>query len=205
LIFLWILCLLMKCFVFAEKINLLTWSNMKKIKKNKFIQPRPEVLLLLLNIQLTTAKGHHLVLYNFCLNFPRNQRVNLYQYWGESFLGRCLSKLYPTILPIIQHHVHCYLQITYRANKVIQHHVHCYLQITYRANKVIQHHVHCYLQITYRANKVIQHHVHCYLQITYRANKATKWPEIWTVVKYFKVRQFCSNICWQTRKTVTHI
>ena len=177
----------MKCFVFAEKINLLTWSNMKKIKKNKFIQPRPEVLLLLLNIQLTTAKGHHLVLYNFCLNFPRNQRVNLYQYWGESFLGRCLSKLYPTILPIIQHHVHCYLQITYRANKVIQHHVHCYLQITYRANKVIQ------------------HHVHCYLQITYRANKATKWPEIWTVVKYFKVRQFCSNICWQTRKTVTHI
>jgi hypothetical protein len=147
LIFLWILCLLMKCFVFAEKINLLTWSNMKKIKKNKFIQPRPEVLLLLLNIQLTTAKGHHLVLYNFCLNFPRNQRVNLYQYWGESFLGRCLSKLYPTILPIIQHHVHCYLQITYRANKVIQHHVHCYLQITYRANKVIQHHVHCYLHM----------------------------------------------------------
>jgi hypothetical protein len=37
----------------------------EKEKKNKFIQPRPEVLLLLLNIQLTTAKGHHLVLYNF--------------------------------------------------------------------------------------------------------------------------------------------
>jgi hypothetical protein len=53
----------------------------------------------------------------FCLNFPRNQRVNLYQYWGESFLDRCLSKLYPTILPIIQHHGHCYLQIAYRAKK----------------------------------------------------------------------------------------
>jgi hypothetical protein len=41
----------------------------EKEKKNKFIQPRPEVLLLLLNIQLTTAKGHHLVLKIYiCLN-----------------------------------------------------------------------------------------------------------------------------------------
>jgi hypothetical protein len=134
-------------FCFCWKNKLVDMKQYEKEKKNKFIQPRPEVLLLLLNIQLTTAKGHHLVLYNFfCLNFPRNQRVNLYQYWGESFLDRCLSKLYPTILPIIQHHGHCYLQIAYRAKK------------------------------------------------------ATKWAEIWTVVKYFKVGQFCWNIYWQTKK-----
>jgi hypothetical protein len=32
--------------------------------------PRPEILLLLLNIQLTAAKGHHMVLYNFFFKLP---------------------------------------------------------------------------------------------------------------------------------------